>query len=502
MERQSAVLDRPRPRLYFGARCGLLGVALLLPAVLPPAAAASGPAARLEQQPNAEQFAPRDFAWGMTLTTEPGRALQTFVLPQAVLEHCDAERRQLAVFNANGELVPHAVRELGTPNAAELRHVEVPHFPIRGPIDDSAARSGAPPLQIQIRRNADGTLTSVNIETAPTPEPSEPAHAGPAPSGPIAAYILDTSRIEGGIERLHFDLITDESTFVWPLVVSTSSDLDRFTTATRGSLATLRHGGHDVVRRDIDLGGITADYLRLTWTDASAPATLSKVTAELSTGAPKAPLDLRELDSGPSPTTPNERTFDLGAPLPVQALDLVLEKNSVIDAQIFGSTDLTSEFVPLYSGVFYQLEHAGELVHNERVDVSERRLRRIRVQVAPKGGGLGSATLRLQVHSVPEQLLFVARGNGPFQLAFGRAGSTPAAFDAGELTGLIGASPASLPRSTSAAGPLVELGGQAKLVPTKQTEWKKIALWGVLIVAVGLLAALSLKLVRRIDTGP
>jgi Protein of unknown function (DUF3999) len=439
---------------------------------------------------------PNDFAWGVQLTARPGQALQTFLLPQAVLERCDAARTQLAVFNAAGELVPHAVRQLVTTSPPHTEYVEIPAFPIYGP----RGAEPQPPLRVQVQRRADGTLTTVSVE-APTPQPADsPSVTSPAPLGALTAYILDTSRVDRGIESLRFELAGHEGAFVWPLVVETSTDLARFeSTPLRGSLVSLEHGDHTLERRELEMRGLRAPYLRLTWPSGSAPARIARVSAALASDVPAAPLDVREIQGATAPLALNERDFDLGAALPLHALELVLEKNSVLHAELFGSPDLQAPFEALGSGQFYHLEHDTEVLRNERAAVPRGHYRRIRVRVAAKGGGLGSSSLNLRVYTIPEQVLFIARGEGPFQLAFGRAGAPPAAFDPAELTALIGASPSTLARSTAEAGPLVQLGGEAALVAPTQVNWKKPALWAVLLVAVGLLGALSIRLLRGVN---
>jgi hypothetical protein len=124
----------------------------------------------------------------------------------------------------------------------------------------------------------------------------------------------------------------------------------------------------------------------------------------------------------------------------------------------------------------------------------------VRVLVSPKGGGLGRGELRLRVHVVPEQLLFLARGPGPFQLAFGRYGAAPASFAERDLSGLVGGASTELPDSSAKLGPVVERGGPSLLEPTpaapNRLEW---VLWATLGAAVLLLSWLSFNLWRRME---
>src|SRR5690606_38503279 len=118
----------------------------------------------------------------------------------------------------------------------------------------------------------------------------------------------------------------------------------------------------------------------------------------------------------------------------------------------------------------------------------------------PRGGGLGSGGIALRAHVIPDQLLFVARCEGPFSLAFGRFGASASAFDDAELVNLVGSAAVDLPPSSVTTGSVMELGGAAVLrPPTPETDYAKMALWAVLGAAVLLLAGLSYLLFRRLN---
>ena len=51
------------------------------------------------------------------------------------------------------------------------------------------------------------------------------------------------------------------------------------------------------------------------------------------------------------------------------------------------------------------------------------------VRVDPKGGGAGAGELRLDIGWVPQEVVFAARGRGPFALAFGNASAKKPAVE-------------------------------------------------------------------------
>lgn len=450
------------------------------------------PCARAQSGDPESALQPNDFAYGMQLEPTPGHALQTFILPHDVLQHLSVRRNELSVFNQRGDRVPHAVRELRASGDERELDADVPFFPLFAADDAQPGRPSG--VQVQVQRQADGRL--VRVEVAEHAESTTP----PTPRD-VVAYLLDTTQL-GPIERLRFQLTDHEPTFVWSVALETSRDLTHFSaTPIRGSLLSLRHGEHQVELRHLTLSGLHADYLRLTWSTAHPPAAIEAVSAELVPERTAPPLDVRQVQGAPDPASPDDWLFDLGAALPVAKLELDMsESNTVIEAELQARPSPDVPFSTLHSGTFYRLEHAGTVVRSAPVELTPRHQRYVRVRVAPRGGGLGAGGLELRAHVIPEQLLFVARGDGPFQLAFGRFGGTDGAFDDTELVNLVGTAAGELPLSSAVAAPVVELGGAAALTPpAPATNYAKLVLWGVLGSAVLLLAGLSFMLFRRVN---
>ena len=58
----------------------------------------------------AEPLQPQDFVHGRTLTLTDGAALGAYTLPTEVITAVHGDTSRIAVFNAQGEVVPFAVR--------------------------------------------------------------------------------------------------------------------------------------------------------------------------------------------------------------------------------------------------------------------------------------------------------------------------------------------------------------------------------------------------------
>jgi len=119
--------------------------------------------------------------------------------------------------------------------------------------------------------------------------------------------------------------------------------------------------------------------------------------------------------------------------------------------------------------------------------------------VIEKGGGLGSGLPRLTVGWVPQRLVFAARGQGPFQLAYGSVKMQPAAYPVETVV------PGwrSDQQPTLARGELLPerlLGGTAALRIV--TNYKVWGLWAALSVGVLLLAWMTWGLARQMRSTP
>jgi len=118
------------------------------------------------------------------------------------------------------------------------------------------------------------------------------------------------------------------------------------------------------------------------------------------------------------------------------------------------------------------------------------------------GSGLGGRAPRLEAGWIPEALRFVARGDAPFELVFGSATATAAETSLEMLDPAAGARPQAVQPQSTQAGPMVEAGGAARLLPPPPPlPWKQWMLWAVLVAGVLGLAVLAWRLTREIGSG-
>jgi len=100
----------------------------------------------------------------------------------------------------------------------------------------------------------------------------------------------------------------------------------------------------------------------------------------------------------------------------------------------------------------------------------------------------------------PSELYFVGRGSPPYLLAFGSGKLQGAETGVDSQLVLQAMETAVMDQSIKKAvvGKRIELGGeQALQPPPKGLPWKKLLLWGVLALGVGVLAFMARSLVQE-----
>jgi hypothetical protein len=135
------------------------------------------------------------------------------------------------------------------------------------------------------------------------------------------------------------------------------------------------------------------------------------------------------------------------------------------------------------------------------------------MKIDQRGGGIGGGPPVLAAGWVPHRLVFAARGEGPFQLAYGSRDAKPAAYAIATLVPGY-KDDASLDLKPAHAGErsqAVAIGGARTGTPQalggaaatrERIDWKRWTLWGSLVAAVVLLGLMALRLGRQMSRPP
>ncbi|MFW6239721.1 MAG: DUF3999 domain-containing protein [Thermodesulfobacteriota bacterium] len=446
----------------------LPAVLLSLAAVLPAAA----------QPPE-----PGDFAYGLRLHVSGQDPIYRVALPAAVYRGVTrSDLGDLRVFNAAGRAVPHRVRRPPGPESAEAAR-SVPFFPL---FQNEAEGDG---LMLQITTDAQGAV----VRTRPQPDSNGDSR--------IAAYLLDLGPEpeERTVSALKLDWSGGAEGFVAEISVDASDDLNRWRRGiVAGTVARLQYAGHRLERNTIPLSRPPERYLRLSWPAETGGAEL--VSVQVETAAPER-ADRREASvrGVPDETDPGVWRFDLGGPFPADRVRLELaETNALVRGDLRSRPNPASDWRYRARGLFFRLLLGGEPVTGDPISLDRTVADRYwRFEPAEAGGTDVAPALVLGF--VPHELLFLARGEGPFLLAFGAAEVPPAEQAVDELVRTLEQTGGGATTALEAEiGEAVTLRGPEALEPPQ--DYRRVLLWTVLVAGVGLIGLMVLRLWSRMSS--
>lgn len=481
----SGSLSMPKPLSRVVCLSGLVLRATLFAcaAVVLPAAA------QTTQTGKTERIAdfPEDFAIRMPLTVQGEGPWYRLPLPLAIRwQSAHADLRDLRVFNAEGESLAYGFVQARARQMREEHEQAVKWFPLRGPADANSKQPG-----ISVQRSGDGTLIQV------LPEPSAPAD-----KTVLRGWLLDTSGISGSLQKLAIDWQGSAEGFQ-RFRIEASDDLQQWRSWGDGQIARLAYGGERIERKEIELPGAPARYLRLTWeSPREAPNLTQAVLTSTRDNEVVPPLEWSDLILAKRDGNDYELNLprnvvlervrvslyqpNILAPVSLSVLDPG-NSNGRRDARRPPSWDTVA------TGVLYRLIQDGNDVRNDELELPAVPVKDLKLRVDPRGGGLGDAvSFRVAARGV--ELVFLARGTPPFTLAMGRDVAQSIQLPLSTLVPgyqperllKMGMAQANAPIAPSVVTP-------APMVPH---NWKKFGLWAVLLLGVGLLGLMAMNLLK------
>ncbi len=436
---------------------------------------------------------PQDFAYGIPLAVEGREAFYQVEVPRAVYEGVvRADLGDVRVFNAAGEVVAHALRPRTTSSKAAPPPVKAVLFPLR-----TDAPAGIDGLDLRVEKS--GGRTVVNLRTR---------DGKPAGGTKLVGYVADASGIDAPVRAVVLELPANADNVMTRVTLEASDDLRQWTALAAGaSVLRLAAGGERLEQLRIEFPARKARYLRLTWPGRSNALELAGLAVEPGETVIEAPRQWREAPGTAVKDKPGELEFDLGGQFPVDRLRLALpQPNTVAVIGISARAKPADPWRTVTSTTVYRLNREGEELKSPDIAIGGTADRYWLVKIDQRGGGVGGGQPVLGAGWVPHALVFAARGEPPFQLAYGSRDAKPTAFgiatlvpgykDDAELA-IRPAQPAAVAIGAAQPAAPQALGGEAAL--RERIDWKRWVLWGSLVAAVAVLGVMALRLGRQMS---
>jgi hypothetical protein len=437
--------------------------------------------------------APSDFAWRGRVEVPREASLVRAQLPaQAMLRLQSAQANDVRVFDGNGQPVPFALAE--PPQAAAGAREPTRRFPALPLYGKQTAAAGQGAIEVRVNDGGAQRSVWVNITPAGT---SDAQRSGDR----LPSVLIDTRAEKRAINALvvHGQLPPNRPV---EIRVSTSTDLAQWTPAPVRSRLYRFDGDNAPANDTLELGAplqLEDRYLRLEW-QGEQGVTVSGVTGLV---APPAPKPTRVAATLPAPRAdgPAALEWELGFATPLAALELSTQQsNTLVPVRILGRSKVSEPWQLLGRTVVWRLGHPGSDHVNPAAPLQRPSVRWLRVE-ATHGMRLEGIPLTAQVVFDPVQLVFVAGGQGPFEVAAGRAETSAAALP---LTMLMATTQHKLEELTAVTiTPLTDApprprGPLAQWLP-RGVEPRTVLLWLVLGGGVLVLGGVAWSLLRQIN---
>jgi len=428
-----------------------------------------------------------DFAYGVKIDIPKGTPIAALSLPAQVYKNTHrADLGDVRVFNAAGEPVPHMLRYARTQSTEALWRL-LAFFPL--PEDIKTESDG---YRVYVRTGPDGAVVRVN----PGPEA--------VATKTTRTYLVDASRFRRDLVHLRLVWPPGERTLLAMFSVATSDDLVNWKTIkSRSAISDVRYGGHRLLNDTISLQGKTRRYLRLRQTDSGPAVPVLRIEGQLQ---PEGRAPIRVFMPLAGRTVPDEPgVFDYltSGAFPIDRINLVFDQaNSMAQATVSSRSDSKAEWKRRFKGLFYRIDvdHTSLTSSPRSVTLSMDRNWQVRVDASEST--IGSAVPRLEIGYRPHELYFIARGSGPFTLAYGSTQVEPLKVNVAALfDGINRQRKQELARWVRPQREQITLGGPQRLSPQpKPLPVRRIVLWSILVAGVLIVAFMAIRLARRMTT--
>jgi hypothetical protein len=419
---------------------------------------------------------PKDFAYRMEVTGTGETAAYRVALPLAVYQKIvHPDLADLRVFNGNGEQVPFAIERPAAGTVASAAKA-LAIFPLK---DDSDATLN------DIRVTIESGKGSINVQTGNQAQQS----------GRPGSYLVDGRALDVPVSALRLEWPQDAPDFAGRVSVQESDSLtDWRIVRSAAPIANLHSTADRLVEQRIEFPPTKAKFWRLSWVGPAAPFVLTSVLGEPARQSVDALHASMVVDATAAKNAPGEFQYDLGATVPVDRVNLELpDLNTVVDVELLSRERPQDAWHVVRHGGFYRLKSEGEELRNGPVSVLANSARYWMARTDPGRGGLGKTAPRLVVEWVPHEVVFIARGSGPFQVAYGSAVAQAAAASLDVLPKNVAIATAAL------STPEVSGGDSLLLPPAAPFPWKTPLLWMVLTVGAGLLGWMAYRLSKDVS---
>ena len=429
-----------------------------------------------------------DFAYGIELITDGTAPIYRLPIPEQVYRKIYRnDLGDIRIFNGNGQRIPYVIRAQETRETTRSYWVNLPVFPLKG---DTRRQVNTENLEIRV--NDDGRIVDIHYKDDPTHGKGQD----------ISSYIIDLTGVKQSIDQLVFDISDDAGSYLKSVYIEKSDDLNTWSTMiSNASLSRLQYGNHTLEKNSINVPNQHARYLRFTWRDNSENLKVESVRAMLTATSREVEQERQwsTVTGVQSEKDKNKYEFNVGGIFPVDEINILLpDKNTLIEATVSSRNDPKSTWNVHYNGLFYKLEMQDTLIEQQDIPILTTTARYWQLDVKTDDG-IGNGKPQLKFAWIPDELYFLARGPGPYVLAYGSSQVQPPEKPIDALMQVLNDEQQQSMIQAAKYGKTITYKGDAALVPVHEVPWRQIFLWIIMITALITLAIIARKLYKEMD---
>ncbi len=462
---------------------------------------------------------PDMFAYGMKIDAGEDNAFYEFELPLEVYKAVTSkDLHDIRVFNSEGSVAPHVIYTPDNRTQEEdAIYADLPFFPITSAMSSSGSNDE---ISIHIEKNEQGTIVDVKTGTSHDQIGDDQTLA----EHKVVSYLIDCGKLKGKpISALELEWSEEQSDFMGNIYVEESSDLNRWQRIATATIARLGYGDYRIDRKKISMHRNGKAYLRISWPREQEAFTLTKVVAFANKTYTVNKPDYRWTKAVVVPVSekPGHYTIDTGGFLPADRIKIRLkDRNSMAGVRLYSglspqintpvkntpkkttlmkNTSQKNKPAEQWRGLVYNFDYQDTTLYNSIINIRETGDRYWLLTV-DKSETMPANLPDIEFGWQPHRLTFLARGNGPFQLAYGSVDAPRPDFKVEPLLHEYRQGSKKIKTGRVTLGPQHLLAGIDRLLPAPPAlPWKKYILWACLFAGVLAIGWMSVTLYRQLQ---
>lgn len=417
---------------------------------------------------------PNDFAYGYKMNVNTTNATQSVDLPIEIFNDVQPNFSDIMVFNALGEKVPFFIRQVNYQDEENSKQEYLPFFPLFGT------------QETELSQNV--VIENGNITIKNSPQ---------NPNAVLSAYLLDNTKHPEGykLSKLIFSF-ADYENFLSQFRIEMSDDLANWETLLPNAVVSrLTHNDEIIEVNEINLPVTTAKYLRITRLQKNAALfQLSNVQGVYEKKHREILSNHYLVNDAIFDDTKKSIYFTTPKSLPLSGIKITFKTPNNLLRGSLKSLDENKEWHEITTISQYRLQENNQPILSKPDKFfyygNARPAASWKIDITESYWSSAKEIDAIDLEWSPVQLLFIARGEGPFTLAYGNPIFTQLQSADSSLFSEKNMTPASL-------GEKIELGGTEKLVPP--FPWQRVVLFSILGLGLLLLAWMAMRLFKDVN---